>query len=193
MPKVKEIYYTETDICAIDDLKLFDRNATKIDKISLSNRMFTYPTDKGKTRLIFDILKQPTNRINKNSNLPKICNQCNSTCSACFTTHGIANWSSIDIMNINSTILKINEPYYHLEFNLASNIDITFFTENKIININLPCLDQTFEKAKRINQGYDNQIINEIKEPVIKTIEGLKVEFYKFNPIFDAYDAVTNS
>jgi len=189
MPKVKEIYYTETDICAIDDLKLFDRNATKIDKISLSNRMFTYPTDKGKTRLIFDILKQPIKRAN---NQLKVCDQCDSICNACLITNGISNWTGIEITSINTNIITADDEYYNLEFNRRNPSVVTFLSENKITSIDLPCLNEMLLKASR-SPTYDADKIDQIKEPIVKSVEGLAIDFYKYNPEWDSYVPNTNN
>jgi hypothetical protein len=183
MPKVKEIYYTETDICNIDDLKLFDRNVTKIDKISLSNRMFTYPTDKGKTRLIFDILKQPIKRPN---NELKVCDRCDIICNACLITNGISNWTGIEITNINTNIITTDDQYYNLEFNRRNPSVVTFLSENKITSIDLPCLNEMLMKASR-SPAYDADKIEQIKEPIVKSIEGLVIDFYKYNPEWDSY------
>ncbi len=75
MPKVKEIYYTETEICNILDLKLFERNSrtAKNDKIYFSYRFFAYSTIESRVRLIFDILKQPEQRA---TNQLKLCDKC---------------------------------------------------------------------------------------------------------------------
>ncbi len=180
MPKVKEIYYTETEICNILDLKLFERNSrtAKNDKIYFSYRFFAYSTIESRVKLIFDILKQPEQRA---TNQLKLCDKCKNKCNACFTDNGINNWTGIYISDINKSILNSTDEYYNLQFNPRSQTDMTFLSRDKIINMYLPCLDIQLVKANR-SPVNDQNIIDRITEPIIKSIENIEIDFYKYNP-----------
>lgn len=177
MSKVKELRWDSTDICVLNDVdfqeyiwtnnKIIDRN-----NISICNRLFAYQTKNNKIKLVFDLMKDPIL-------VDKRCKTCNAVCVSCSANKSIDDWNYICVENINR-FLK-NDEFFNLEFHPRPSDTMTFFSKNKIINVELPCLDKIYP-IDLSEEELDNRI-NRIRKPIFKMINDIQVDFYRWNPV----------
>jgi hypothetical protein len=177
MSKVKELRWDSTDICVLNDID-FQEYISKNNKIvnrnniSICNRLFAYQTKNNKFKLVFDLMKDPTL-------VDKRCKTCNAVCISCSANKLIDDWNYIYAENING-ILKDDE-FFNLEFHPRPSDTMTFFSKNKIINVELPCLDKIYP-IDLSEEELENRI-NRIRKPIFKIINDIQVDFYRWNPI----------